>query len=142
MIYELINPSDAVTFDTDDEEALCVAVTILGEGWYGLERQDGTQALGICAMGNAVDGAMARVQKFFQEPSYRERMAAALRTVLYCSKSSRAALNAAFAPLGEDERRAAVDRFNDKKRGSMNNIGKACLAYAEKLEGLAREAAK
>lgn len=39
MIYEVINPSDAITFKAEDEKLAVATVILLGEGQYGLHRE-------------------------------------------------------------------------------------------------------
>lgn len=133
--YELINPSDAICFETEDEEALRIAVMILGDGWYGLERDDGAKVLSVVAFSaDSVNAAAAECHEFLKVEQNKRRMAAALRTVLYCHLKDRVALEAAFADLPEEQRRAAVARFNDQKRTSLNDIGARALSLAEHFE--------
>jgi hypothetical protein len=132
-VYELINPSDAASFETDDEEALCVGVIFIGKGRYGLD-SEGRKVLGLALFGIGAEEMAERVDGFMKTaPDARARVAAALRTVLYCSESDRKALGAAFEGLPEDQRLAAMARFNDSKRSSINDIGKRCLAVASAL---------
>lgn len=53
MLYEISNPSDAITIEHDDELVAAVAVLCIGEGRYGLVRPDGTQAMPIFLLGGA-----------------------------------------------------------------------------------------
>jgi len=41
MKFEIMNPSDKCFIEGDDFKNVCVATTILGEGFYGLQEVDG-----------------------------------------------------------------------------------------------------
>lgn len=132
-IYELINMSDAVCFETADEEALCVAVLLLGSGRYGLECGD-RKVLGLAMFGAAAEKAAERAAEFLSVPGNGARCAAALRTAIYCSPSERRALAAAFEALPPEARQKALTKFNDERRSSLNDIGQACEHLASGLE--------
>lgn len=44
MKYEIINPSDKCYITSDNEKVACFCNLLLGEGMYGLQREDGTDA--------------------------------------------------------------------------------------------------
>lgn len=133
-IYALVNPSDAVCFDTDDEEALAAGILVLGEGWYGLTRDDGSEALPLRPFGDAAEEVAKKCVTFLNSPSNLRRSATALRTILYCSISDRKALESAFSDLPDAQRIEAIRRFNDSKRSSMNDIGARALRLADQFE--------
>jgi len=41
--YEIINPSDKAFIEGDDFKALCIATIFLGDGFYGLQEENGDQ---------------------------------------------------------------------------------------------------
>jgi hypothetical protein len=133
-LYELINPSDAICFETNDEEALNAGVLLLGGGWYGLIREDGVKTLPITPFGDEAEAAAKRVSGFLDQPDGPRRVAAALRTVLYCKMRDRLALDAALAGVPDEHRQAAIAKFNDTKRTSLNDIGARALSLAEHFE--------
>src|SRR5262245_43053533 len=125
-VYELINPSDAVCFETADEEALCMGVLFLGNGLYGL-RCGERDVLGLVAFSPAdSEEAAKRLDSFMAQPDAKKRIAATLRTAIYCKPGEWRALSAAFATLAPEDRVKAVAKFNDERRSSLNDISRAC----------------
>ena len=64
MLYELINPSDPVTFEAPDLKVAALVTIILGQGQYGAQPVDDSAEgvpimlfFGRCRM---VDGTLAR----------------------------------------------------------------------------------
>ena len=130
MIYDLSNPSDAVTFVGDDSTLAGVAALILGHGAYGLTDEQGATVLPVMLFGG--------VEKWLEEQrigdlgdylnANRTRMADFLDSVRYCDVSER-------------KRYGDAVQFDDDRRTSMNNIGANCKKLAERLRQLEQESA-
>lgn len=130
-VYEIINPSDPITFECDDDDVARVAALVLGRGAYGVQREDGERVLPVLRFGGFDEwykAFTARVGCTLNGwiRGNRGRMAVALDTTAVCSLSNRKALLA--ATKGDPE---AVARWNEEKRSSMNNICKAARALAK-----------
>lgn len=137
MIYELLNPSDEVTFEADDPRVAVAVCVVLGDGKYGLEadsgnREDGFPLL-LSSTEAATDKALAAhgfsggvVELVAFMSTEAARIADALDTLAYCSMADRKAM---FAAVGSD--RAALLRWNDEKRTSLNDIGAWAAAVSK-----------
>lgn len=133
MIYEVINPSDAVTFEAPSDRIAQLATLLLGEGAYGLEREDGARdVLPIFLFGGADQWLSEHFPEGYGEAVDADglEIAKALRSLGYCKVRDRKAM---IAAIGTDA--AALARWNDVKRSSLNNIGKRAQQIAEALEG-------
>jgi hypothetical protein len=145
VIYELGNPSDPYTFESDDFEALAAAVLVLGDGAYALTPDDRTaQGLPILLFGGAEEwvtkqwGSMSCFSKFLEVPANMRRMATALESIRYGHASDRRSFERLLARIPEAERGAAVAKDLEERHGSLNDIGGAALSWAMKLRVLAR----
>ena len=138
-IVELQNPSDAVTFEMDDVKIAGVAILILGNGAYGLEDDTGT-VVPIMLFGTH--------EKWLKEQQINDLgefvhanlipMADFLESVCYGHRSEREAVEVAcrrMSPQNAEEHRFW---WNNKKRTSLNDIGKGCLALAKQLRAKAK----
>jgi hypothetical protein len=84
VLYEISNPSDAITIEHDDEMVASVAVLFVGKGAYGLKRTDGTQAMPIFLLGGAQDWLASRsIDLDSYVPAHLADIASALESVRY-----------------------------------------------------------
>lgn len=119
IIYEIINPSDTVTFEADDVRIAMLACGFVGDGRLGLRDEKGEDAgmpfflAGGCAEWLEAQGIMPMART--AEGS--AKLADALDSFICCSVANRKAIRAA---VGNDP--AAMARFNEEKRSSLNNI--------------------
>lgn len=136
-VYEVINPSDAVTFEADDPRIAILAGAFVGDGRYGVRDDKGNDPglplflFGGCGDWLESEGLLA----FARTPEGGAKLAAALDSFVCCSIANRKAIRAA---VGNDPE--AMARFNEEKRTSMNNIcGRArkIAATLRKAEGVA-----
>jgi hypothetical protein len=145
MIYEVINPSDEVTIESEDELVACVAILTLGNGKLGLTRADGGRSLPLFIFGGAEEWL---AEKGIPVPGgFRDYLtaraldiAAVLESAMCCSAGTRAAV---LAAVGDDpaKRVEALARFNDTKRSSLNNICGAAHELAAAYRARHAEAA-
>lgn len=144
MIYEIVNPSDAVTIEADDEFLASVAVIILGEGAYGLYDHKGKVILPIFLFQDP-----AKLVKWLNEhgvnPSkidefyamHGEKLAVIMESLMYGKPEDRKAVLAMTANMNTDEKAKALAKYNESKRSSMSNIA----ASASHLASMFREKA-
>lgn len=141
MIYEVINPSDPVTFTADDDNVAAIAVLVLGKGAFGCIKEGGTRVLPVLHFGgfNEWHAEFTKAQDCTLNTYIRKnraRLADVLETTAVCGIDDRKALDAAIGdgPAKAGERAAALERWNETKRTSLNNI----CAAARKLAALYR----
>lgn len=132
MLYEIINPSDAMTIEADDPKVAQAAILLLGEGKIGLTSETGEDVLPLLFFG----GGDKWIEENFREPKLgefikqnREAIAKCLESVVYGSLSNRKAIMAAVSVVGPEKLREALAKYNDEKRTSLNDFS----AYAHEL---------
>jgi hypothetical protein len=137
MICEIINPSDPYTLVTDDFEKAAVAIAVIGNGKLGLSGygplhspvlfgwDEWFEKRGITDLGAYLDANL-------------ESLAAILDTVLIGSAEDREVCDLVLAAIPEEARPAFLEARHDKMRTSMNDIGAAAKAWAERLRKKAR----
>ncbi|KKL99340.1 hypothetical protein LCGC14_1815420 [marine sediment metagenome] len=129
MIYDIINPSDAVTLEADDVVVAQAACLLLGEGQYALTNSEGEEVLPLCVFGGQFE-KWAKEQNFNLVDilkNHRAEVTTCLRSVMCCSISDRAAIVAA---VGDDPE--ALARYNDTKRSSLNDICGLAFSLAKR----------
>jgi hypothetical protein len=147
VIYEIINPSDAVTIEADDTVLASIAIIVLGNGQYGLYDEDGRTVLGIFALStpekliewlrdNGVEDT--KMDEFYAKNG--EEIATILESVVYGDISDRKAIAALTESMTRSDRLKAMAKYNDSKRSSMNDIGSAACELAKGFRKKAQEA--
>jgi hypothetical protein len=132
MIYEIVNPSDPITIEADDLVIAQVATIILGRGRYGLTDESGNEVLPLFLFGGF--DQWAKKNQFDVDKIMKERwaeIADCLETTVVVGISERRAILAAVGSHGKE----AIERFNDERRSSMNDIS----GYAHKIAERIRE---
>ena len=143
MLYELINPSDPITFYADTLAAATGAVVLIGRGWYGAEPEDeGYTTVPLMSF----MGAEA-FQQWFQErfdapvddlsgflSYYRKDIIQALRTFATASFAERQLYDVALAAITDSDKRAEfLAQWDDIKRSSLNDIVNKAHKIADEL---------
>lgn len=127
MIYNIINPSDALTMHAPSLLIAGVAVALLGAGNYGVK---GTPIL--CGWDQwFADQGINDLGAFIE--SHKQEITDALSSVLLGSADERPALDAQMLAMSEPERLAFILERNDKMRSSMSNIEKQAHALAKAI---------
>lgn len=131
-LYEIINPSDPVRVESEDQTVACVAVALLGEGRYGLRNEDGDSVLPPLFLGGTEQWLASVGIASLDE--YVETNASAIATVLESatlgSAKDFAFFKSAMAAIDDPAKRKAFrEEWDDKKRSSENNI----CAWAHEL---------
>lgn len=147
MIYEIVNPSDAVTIEAQDSVLASIAIIVLGNGQYGLYDEDGRTVLGIFALSspekliewlrdNGVEDT--KMDEFYAKNG--EEIAAILESVVYGDIKDRKSITALTESMTKADRLKAIAKYNDSKRSSMNDIGSAAFELAKGFRKKAQEA--
>lgn len=123
-LYEIINPSDGYTIESNDEMTVCASVIILGRGQYGLTNEDGEDVLPILIFGNPDEFFKSKFECTFMEAmkKCKPNIPGCLETVLIGDFNDRRTFfenNSREDKEFENKR----DVYHDKKRSSMNDIG-------------------
>lgn len=133
MIYDIINPSDPYTIE-GEHAVCCIATAILGEGHYGLQAADGTQAMPLLLFNTAETWFPKTFGKSFADLLHAtppEALAMCLESVLCCSLKERLVYEASDNPAA----RGVLRLEWSERRSSMNNIGERAYAIAAQLRG-------
>lgn len=141
MLYDLVNPSDAVTFVAPDLKIAACVTILLGGGQYGADPiEEGAESVPIMIFGNGD----AWWTEHFDEPRdgvverHADAIAEALRTVCYGGSKTRALFDSALAAIDDPEKKAAfVAEWNDRHRTSLNNIMGRAQDLAARVEAIA-----
>lgn len=145
MIFDIINPSDACLMISDDFEAAAIAICLLGEGQYGLEQEDAAQGekpfnVPVFLFGGHDEWFKTTFGHDFEEACriYRDdkphKLIKALESVVYGKIGDIRAYDDAMELITQDDGKNEFQRrWNDRKRGSMNNIGKRAQGLAKAL---------
>ena len=137
MLYEVNNPSDPISFECADDIVAAVAGLFLGEGFYGVEDEQGKRVLPILAFGGeAALKAWLKEQKLDLDEFMATRaldVAACLESTMVALPATRAAILAAIGTEDPKERLAAIARFNETRHGSLNDIAGRAHRMARSL---------
>jgi hypothetical protein len=144
MLYEIINPSDAVTFHAPDD-AIARAVTLgVGNGQYGLKRYENGKKIDVLCMLLFVSAS--QVEELFVEwfgsmgfkgllAERRAEIIEALESCQNVDPDGREGYEALLAAQPKAKRAAFVKTYEDKHRSSMNTITKFAWASSKKMKG-------
>jgi hypothetical protein len=137
MLYEIVNPSDPITFEAEDPKVATAVGILLGRGAFSVVGENDERVLPILLFASEeqteqiIEDTFGDYEKWNSEN--RLAVAEALESVMVCEISDRRALNAEFEGLSRDEKVARLRRFNDEQRSSMNDIAGAAFSAAEQL---------
>ena len=126
-IWEIINPSDKYTMVAESFEVAAVACCFLGNGQYGAEEVDGERRVPIFIYGDVDAWFHKQFGASFDECAERSQTeaAAALGTVIIGDAAGRDAYESGLALIDDPKKKKQWrDRWHDKRRSSMNDIGK------------------
>lgn len=133
MIYEVINPSDPVAIEADDVSIARAAVLIIGEGSYALTDEEGKTVLPIFIFGGGDQFEAWEAREGFNFAAIlkdrKPELAACLRSAACMEMRDRRAL---LAAVGSDP--GALERFNEERRSSLNDICGRAHMLADALE--------
>jgi uncharacterized Rossmann fold enzyme len=137
VLYEIINPSDPITVEADDETVACVSVLVIGEGRYGLKDQDGRTVCPLFLFGGAMEWLAKRgveIQSYLRD--HETEIVACLESAAIGSVADRIGIIAAIGATGD--KRAALRRWNESRRTSVNDICGCAHRFAQRLRTRAK----
>lgn len=140
MLFSIVNPSDAYTLETDSFEAAALATLLVGRGQYALEAlDDGGKEMPLFLFGGLEEWWTATFKKTFSA-SVDDALVnpaaviAAADSVVIGSSADRRTYNAALVAIDDPgKRQTFIDRWNDEKRSSLNDIGAGFRRLAKQL---------
>lgn len=126
--YEIINPSDAYTFEAKDFNVACVCVALLGNGMYGISGSPMIRGWEPFFKGLGID-----LDKFI--PEKWEEMAECFESILIKTKTAedRAAVEKQMEGMDTAARARFLDARHDRLRSSQNDIGSRAMDLADRL---------
>ncbi len=136
MQYEISNPSDPYTFETDSHEVAALVIFLLGP-MYGAKPEEGddTKGVPIFLFGGAKEWYK---DSFGRTPTegldaLETELAAALDSVMLGHFADRHRYNAALEAIDDPEkRRKFIEKWQDDHT-SLNDIGTRCHQYAKAI---------
>lgn len=149
-LYEIVNPSDPVTFHAPDDATAVGVAVCLGEGAYMASRcSDGENVGGFALFASkeqtddltrAWFGGLT-LGEWLDVPANRSALRVALLDCATMGAGERATYDDACAALAElpDKLAAYKAGVQDRNRGSMNNIVGRAWKMAERLAAREKE---
>lgn len=136
VIYEIVNPSDPYTMKSDNELAARLACLFLGEGAYGLRNENDLSVGEIFLFGASKEGLDRTFGGDFDKAveDNRADIVSALESVLIGGIGARQEAESAIEKMGPADAEKWLAERHDRRRSSMNNIGKRAAALAESLK--------
>jgi hypothetical protein len=134
VIYDVITASDQMCVEASDLKVAQIAIIFLGEGLYGLRDASGKTVLPLFAFGGGekwVEENIGDVGAFLD--AHGEEVAVCLDTLLYCKADVRSIV---MGGLGGSLK--SIEKFNDEKRTSLNNVAGQAREVAEAIRGRGR----
>jgi hypothetical protein len=138
-VYELINPSDTVTFEADSFLIASLATILVGEGQYAAKAVGGSadQNVPFFMFGTEDD-----LQQWFYErfkvsmgqelfKQYAQPVATCLDSFVYGNREDYLAAQAAITD--EDKRKQNIAEWDDRHRTSMNQLVKRARMLANNI---------
>ncbi len=142
MLYEIINPSDEYHFEAPDLELAAIALLVLGEGHYaGRADEEGGTDIPLFMLGNNPDDWFKKhfnktfgesLEGIMKSKARKSELADALDSVIIGSLNERKELAESLKEItDEKEKEKYKKQWSDKRRSSMNNIGKRAKLLAD-----------
>jgi len=137
-VYEIANPSDAITIESDDGIAAGLAITMISNGQYCINDEHDKSPVPMFIFGGFEEWMKEKglnLDTYVKENAVK--MAEALESVLYGGFSDRKIFESATAKMSKENALKFREEWNESKRSSMNNIGLVCQNYAKRLRKIA-----
>lgn len=139
MIYELVNPSDAITIEADDELAACIGIVIFGEGYLTLKNDRGESLMPVFAFGPDFD-------KWLESKGVKDsslyfdanagKIAGILESAVYGNIPDRRAFDSMTQRMSPEAAVHYREGWNNKRRTSLRNIVARMAEFAAKLRAM------
>lgn len=129
MIYEVINPSDMVTFLSDDDKIAYACTVLVGNGRYGCKNLETHESLPCLLLFVSAEEFEQLAADYLGEAfgsfihNNREVIKGVLSSFSYCSAKDRRTYDDAISAITDPAQLAAFKaKHDDKNRTSMNQI--------------------
>lgn len=132
-LYELINPSDRITFRATLEEAACIADRMRPALYFVKDVETGEEP--------TVEDLQSVYDAIWKDAAKLASYAAAYDSFLVGSTTERELFEKAASLMLANEARAYRKEYDDKRRSSFNDICGQCWAAAERIAAYEPEAA-
>jgi hypothetical protein len=142
MIWELINPSDAIVFETDSVELAALAVAVVGRGQYGAEADctgknveipmfafqssEETDKWFIDYFGASLEQSLSR---------RKSELPAVLRSFTLGHPKDLESYNLSLSFIPLEKHQEFKSKWKEQRRSSMNDICGYAWQCADELEG-------
>lgn len=132
-LYEVINPSDAITFRASVVEAACIADRLRPAWYFVKDVETGEEP--------KVDNLQADYDAIWKDAEKLASYADAYRSFLVGTRSERELFEEAVSRMTPEEALAYRDKYHDRRRTSMNDICRQVWTQADKIADYEPEAA-
>lgn len=132
-LYEVINPSDKITFRATVVEASCIADR-LRSAWYFVKDVE-------TGVGPEIENLQAEYDAIWKDAGKLSSYADAYRSFMVGSLSERKLLEEAVSYMTAEEAASYRLTWHDKRRTSMNDICRQVWETAEKIAAYQPESA-
>lgn len=137
MLYNIINPSDPMTFRAPDLQIAALSMFLLSEGKFGADSlEDGGEDVPIFITGGAQAWWGERFDETIDAAIMRraDAIADALDSLVYGEQDLRVDFDAQLSAIEDETARSAFIRdWNEDHRVSDNNIADAAAGISEQL---------
>jgi hypothetical protein len=139
MIYEIINPSDALTCKADNFLVAAAAIALFGDGQYGLKEVGGNNSTPVLFgwdnwfKDNGIDDVSEFIDNNLKE------VADILDSVMLGSPDDRLDLDTMLETLSGDRKKEWIAARNDRRRSSLNDIETYAHKNANRLRSYFKE---
>ena len=131
MIYEISNPSDALTCKGNDFVITVAAIYLLGNGNYGITNEKESSPIMFGWENWFEKKGIKDLSKFIEKN--KKEIATVLNSVMLGSIHERNDLDAMLKLIPEDKKQQWIADRNDRRRSSLNDIETIAHKYAQKL---------
>jgi len=134
--WELINPSDKITFTGDDFKLVVIAVCLVGNGFYAGEEINGSRVAPVFIFGGCDEWFIKNFGSNFEDnfnSSDKEKLANILDSFLVADWQEHQEFTETAKELSINEWKAFRTVYCTDKRSSINNICAKAWLIAEHL---------
>jgi len=142
MFYEVINPSDAISFRCNDRKCATLVLTILGGGAYGGRAfNDSLEEEPDADIPIFLFGGLDEFWATFDSRPIKDALSSSLDEVAFALESvalggvsERRSFDLAMSAITDESKRETfLAEYNDQKRSSMNDIMGRAHRIAKKM---------
>jgi len=137
MLYDILNPSDPMSFRAPDLQIAALSMFLLSNGKFGADcREGGGEDVPVFLFGGAQAWWDEKFDTSIDDTIIRRagEVADALDSIIYGDWGSRPRFEQQLEKIGDAQaRRDFIDTWNDEHRSSLNNVVEVASGIAEQL---------